>query len=209
MKKAFLILVFSMLFFASCKNEGENVVTEKYQSVINNNAIADELISKSVDISEFGRLNLPYRLQGSYSLALDIESVDEVLGLDILRTNGESVYSIHKFTNKNDEEGYCFISYESEMVVDSWFVIKVPSKSDFQKIKGDKTTLEQIKQLDPATIVFEGNEPSSYHRFSDGTMMEIRYKENDGYMIVKDYGVSKDPANIVKNLLPKDLSLVN
>jgi len=197
-----------MIFLAGCKNERVNNLTENYQSIVNNQTKADDLITKSVDIAECDRLKLPYRLQGSFSLALNMNSVKDTLGLECLRVNGKSVYSVHKFSNDNGEEGYCFISYESEVVIDSWFVIKIPSRSDFKKIKKKETTLEQIKQLDPATIVFDADEPISYHRFADGTMMEVRYQNNGVTTIVKDYGISKDPANIVKSLLPIDLMLV-
>jgi len=211
MKKIIYIIILCALLLSGCNdNKGVNNMSDKYKSTIENSISANELISKSINIQQFSenRLDLPYNLQGGLSLALIIENVKDTIGLECLRNNKNSVYSVHKYTNESGQSGYCFISYDSEVVIDSWFVIIIPKKSDFLGIIKNKTTLEEIKQLDPATIIFEGDEPISYHRFIDGTIMEIEYTINKGDMIVKDYGVNKDPSNIVKNLLSIDLDLV-
>lgn len=202
MKRFLCVFFVFMILLVGCKKGGENIVTEKYVQ-------ANNLVTKNVNVSEFGALNLPYRLQGSRSMAFNMDFVKDMVGLECLRTNDKVSYSVHKVSFANDIEGYAFISYNSEAVIDTWFVVKIPSKSEFENIKVNKTTLEQIKQLDPATIVYDSDEPVSYHRFSDGTMMEIYYKNNGDKLVVKEYGISEDPANIVENLLPIDLELVN
>ena len=202
----FIMIFVFLLSMIGCANEMSNL------NETNNNIEierADKLIVKSFLINEYGdRLILPYSLQGAYSSIVEQRDVEEIIGLECLREKGNVIYSVHKFINENGMSGYCFISYDSIRVIDSWFVIKIPSKFEFEGIKVNKTTIEEIKLLDPATIIFDSDEPSSYHRFSDGTMMEIRYKDLNGVMVVKDYGISEDPSNIVKHLLPIDLSLV-
>lgn len=193
----------------SNKYKGSDSMPSQYQSMINNTKRFCNISTKSFSINDFGRLNLPYKLQGSYSLSLTIDNVKETIGLDCLRDNKGFVYSVHRFTNNDNQPGYCFISYDSVRVIDSWFVVKIPDKSKFKVIKSNKTTLSDIKLLDPATILFDGDEPQSYHRFSDGTAIEIRYTKNGDTYTVKDYGFVEDPITIVKYLLPVDMQLIS
>ena len=210
MRKILCMMVMFILLLTACNNDEGSVMRE---SVVP----ADELITKSIKISEFIELapSEPWCLQGagSFMLLNDLNNVKEMVGLECLRVNGESKYSVHKIDFENGTEGYCSISYkgDADRVVDSWFVVKMPSKFRFNMIGefgANRTTLEEIKQLDPATLVFGEVSPTSYHRFSDGTMMEIRYKNENGTIVMRDYGIDDDPANIVNHLFPTDLDLI-
>lgn len=182
---------------------------EVEKTISSNNIPFTELITKENKISDFGRLKLPYDLQGAYSLRLSIDDVKATLGLECYRTNGEYVYSVHKVLFEDGTTNYCFISYSSDIVIDTWFVSEIPSKDNFDKIKKGKTTFQQIKKLDKAAIIYDTDEPTSYHRFSDGTMMIIQYSEEDGINVVEDYTLTSDPVDIVNRLLTIDFDLIN
>lgn len=202
-------LVFSLIFLlAGCGKGKEDVLSNSITSASDDIVPFTELVTKENKLSDFGRLELPYDLQGTFSLCLEKDYVKNTLGIECLRKNGEYEYSVHKVLFDDGTINYCFISYQSGFVVDSWFVSKIPSKSSFRKIAKDKTTLEQVKQIDKATMFFGDESPSSYHRFSDGTMMIIEYSGIDESSVVTDYYVEQDPVNIVNHLLPADLKLI-
>lgn len=210
MKKilAFISIAILVISFVGCEMEKKTTSSNSTISPTDNNIPFTELITKENKLSDFGRLNLPYDLQGSYSLRLSIEDVKTTLGLECYRTNGEYAYSVHKVLFDDNTTNYCFISYTSDAVVDTWFVSKIPSKESFNKIKKDKTTFEQIKQMDNATIIFDADKPVSYHRFLDGTMMIIQYADLNGTKVVEDYTITQDPVDIVNHLLIEDLNLI-
>lgn len=168
----------------------------------------NEIKLEPIKVDEFGRLSLPYNLQGTYSTMLKIADVEKMVGIGCMRDTEDTQYSVHKVGFENNVEGYCFISYRKGFVVDSWFVTKIPSLYDFAKVKKNKTTSEDIKKIDPATIVFDTDTPVSYHRFANGLMLEIRYANKEGKLVVQEYGLYQEPSGIVKKLLPSDLALV-
>lgn len=205
MRKILLFCVLLTILFSGCSSN-------KWNSIIDKNQISSQInenITKCINVQDFGCLDLPYHIQGTYSYALTMTYVEDTIGIECLRVNGQKTYSIHKVLFENGKEGYCFISYDSTRVIDSWFVVKLPSKLEFlTTIKRNFTSFEQVKQLDPATILFDTDEPTSYHRFYDGSTMEITYKNVNGILIVKDRYISKDPVDIVKTILPEDMSLI-
>lgn len=171
---------------------------------------ANDLITTSISIEEMGRLSLPGRVQGGMSFALSKDYVKELVGLECFRRNGNVEYSVHKVVLETDKEVYCFIFYQDGIVADSWFVQNLPSKSRFLKKMLEKdVTLEEIQLLDPATVIIDLDENISYHRFSDGTIMEICYDEVDGKLVVSDYHISTDTFNAVNNLLDIDREMIN
>ena len=173
--------VVSMIVMSACSinNQQGSIntgISEKLQSIVRYED-ANSIISSIINYSELGRLELPYHLQGSYSIALTLEDVEESIGVECLRINSTAIYSIHKVKFENGNNGYCFISYKNGIVIDSWCVTNFPSKSQFKAIQCNITSVEEIKSIDPDTLVFEAQTPVSYHRFSDGSMMEIYYKK--------------------------------
>lgn len=202
MKKivSIILIILCILTVSACNYE--YIKKDKY-------IMADEAITKIIEISDFEeRLKLPYNLQGSFSLSLTKNDVEKTIGIECLRDNEKCEYSTHKVRFDNGDICYCFISYQSERVVDTWFVSTIPNKKQFMSIKQDETTFDEIRSLDPAAIIFYADEPVSYHRFKDGTMMEIVYNKVGDKFIVKEYGIEDDPVNIVKNLITSDLELI-
>lgn len=186
--------------------------SSKYDDKINNQFLISN-ITNVIDIEKYNYVNLPYKITQSMNIARNLKSIDELLETKcIFKKNGNRYYSVTKFKSKANELGYCFMLYYHQsddlILIDSWFVVKIPDKSKFKQIKSNKTTFSDIKQLDPAAIIYDGDKPFSYHRFLEGTAIEIRYtKDGDSY-IVKDYVFEKDPVAIVRNLLPIDLELI-
>lgn len=202
--KRIIVIILIALFISSLP--GCNI---DYKKENDYDSMAENSILKIVNIDDFGeRLKLPYTLQGSFSLSLTKNDVKNSIGIEHLRKCQDYEYSIHKVKFDDGSINYCFISYEGEAVIDTWFVSKIPNKELFLKIEKRKTNFDQIKGIDKAAIIFDANEPISYHRFNDGTIMEIVYNKIGDDFFVKEFGLSEDPVSIVKHLSMSDLKLI-
>lgn len=153
---------------------------------------------------------LPYSRLLMYSNLPSKEDVEESIGIEYLRTVGESQYSIHKVKLESEKVVYAFVTYVNDVVIDTWFVEKIPPKTDFLNITKGKTTYDDINEIDPFLLPLNKKEKliESFHRFEDGTMMSITYKKVNGVLVVDDYLIEDDPAGIVKNLFPIDVNLI-
>lgn len=212
----FLIVcvISTTLLLASCNSSKQKIrrsddLPEKYKLLINNQKQVENFQGEILFENGGGRFLLPYSYQVSFSSVLIMEHVQEDLGIDYLRNNNGALYSIHPFENEMGEKGYCIISYNDVAVIDSWPVITIPNKMKFQKLEIGRTTFRNIKEYDPAACLDEDAvEPSSYHRFLDGSTIDIFYQKQGEDYIVKEYTFRSDPVDVIKNLLPMDLKLI-
>ncbi|MDE6149769.1 MAG: hypothetical protein K2F81_06715 [Ruminococcus sp.] len=204
MKKTILaILLFSILTFLGCRNDktDKNIVDSDLE-------MANKIVNKTFNQEEYIYTLLPQTMLQIKSHIPSIDDIKNLIGLECLRHNDKLTYSIHKFKNQDAQEGYCFISYDEEQVVDCWFVVKVPDKKQFLNLKVNINSFNDIKKLDSAATLYEFDTPCSIHRFKDGSMITIYYEKTDNEYIIKNFDWTDDPAHIVENILPIDLELI-
>ena len=85
-------------------------------------------------------------------------------------------------------------------VIDGYLATgSMPDKADFNHIMG--LTKDEIMELDASSCFFEDY---SYHRFSDGCVLEIKYCDNQ----VSEYSYLNHP-NVLDYLLPQDQAVIN
>lgn len=204
MKKTILaILLFSILTFIGCRNDkiDETIVDSDLE-------MANKIVNKTFSQEEYIYTFLPQTMLQIKSHIPSIDDIKYLIGLECLRHNDNTTYSIHRFKNQDSQEGYCFISYDEEQVVDCWFVVKIPDKKQFSNLKVNVNSFNDIKKLDSAAALYEFDTPCSIHRFIDGSMVEIDYKKVDKKYIISNISWSEDPSQIVKKLLKVDLNLI-
>ena len=201
-----------ILVFSGCKNvkitETNGYLSQQRSTNSEQYNSADDIITKVVTVDDLGVLQLPHDLLMSMSNLPDINFVRENIGIECLRDNGEVSYSIHKVKLTEGEVVYAFIIYDDGFVIDTWFVKSMPNKDNFLNIVEGVTTLDDIKKMDVATILYDENNPCTFHRFNDGTKMLINYVNKEGVLIVNDFSVDVDPVEIVDSLLTIDLKLL-
>jgi len=141
----------------------------------------------------------------------------------LLRYNNHFFYSVIPAVFENDVYGYVFKFYVADNStdediylpdaleeVDSWPTVRNLKKSQFITVIDGIATLEDIKRIDPATNFcdYTNGTASSYHRFLDGSIMFINYKQKGNKWVVSFHKVYKDLANFTDILLPIDLKLI-
>ncbi|MDP4119707.1 MAG: hypothetical protein Q8876_01440 [Bacillota bacterium] len=159
----------------------------------------------------------------SMNRCIRISNVDMEIGVHYLRSiNHGLYYSVQPLKNYDGKVAYGFFLYGKNGDLDaSWVVEKLPKKSNFESIKIGKTTMNDIKKIDPGLIQDCGlimpnsqypngmqTDASSYHRLSDGTRAAIYYKKMNNSLVVCNITFQKDPVDFVHKLLPQDLALI-
>lgn len=177
------------------------------------NYIMKPSINKVSDSENFqkimpGNMVFPYVIQSGYSIAISPEDVEKRIGMNYFRYNNGRYYSVHK-CNYENIDGYLFITYSDGIVIDGWFVSKMPDKDKFEKLIKGKSTFSDIQKLDDSSILINNGTYKSYHRFNDGTMIEILYKTENKNKVVIDYKWCNDPIRVWDNLLQIDKELIN
>ena len=168
---------------------------------------------KKVELTEkIEQLSVPSEIGSFMSVCYRIEDLKSEGIVDIVRFNKSRFYSVTPV-----EDGrYLFLLYtddDSHCVVDGYLASGFADKKYFKDIKIG-TDRDKILKKDKNAYVSDN---SSYHRFSDGTIMVISYsKKEDGRYTVSDYysysaDESKDDLyreSVVNYLLPEDLELL-
>ena len=154
-------------------------------------------------------------LRAGGSFRPSITDYKDILGPINYKGAGEECYSVHEYSTSGVPKGYCFIRHDlidenyGAMIWDTWCVVQIPSKRDFQNIKRGEATFDYILQLDPAAMLIEhASSRKSYHRFLDGTIAEVSYQKHDDQFVVYYIHFEDDPKGFVKILQPEDLALI-
>jgi len=141
----------------------------------------------------------------------------------LLRYNNNFFYCVAPVIFDSGEKGYVFQFYrnyeasddgifpDSLEHIDSWPVVHRLNKIKFISVVNGISTFDTIKKLDPSAYMCERPGPiiASYHRFLDGTVMEIEYKQKGEEWIVHFHRTYHDVMNFKNILLPIDLALIS
>ena len=117
---------------------------------------------------------------------------------ELLRNNRGFYYSILRPNRK----GFVFYSLRDGEIIDEAYIVKIPSKQKMIRIL-------KVAKVDETAILSKKNQCYSWHRFDDGTMLEIEYSTNDWVDLrVKKWKWKNDPVNLINNILKKDYDLI-
>lgn len=201
------IIIFSVLI-CLCGMVGYQIFKTNQRRIDKQYDSASILINKVFEQKEYADSFLPKNYLLMHSYLPSIDSIKESIGLECLRDNNGFSYSVHKFINEEKKTVYCFISYNNEVVKDFWFVSKIPSKLRFKMLMKNINDLDDVKNIDSATFLYDFETPCSFHRFKDGSMVKINYNKDGNKYIISSFEWMEDPSHIVENLLPIDLELI-
>ena len=204
------LAVLSLFVLVSCDNnniakESEIPdVTINSGTVVNNeNKTQDEilaLIDNETDSYDLITQSYDFDLLFDFSFSGSLEEVNKVAKIECIRKVDDLVYTIHRV----NEGGKLLLFYEfnkesdSWIAYDSWWFFKPLHKEDFSKVEVDKTTADDIFEIDPATIVFPfGDGDRSFHILQDYSVITIWYDcdDHDSYNKVRKIECDAIPEN--------------
>lgn len=142
----------------------------------------EEAIDSNVEIMDF--LNL-YDVNHKLTLTDAQDSFSDTCSIQ--RLQNKKIYMISNFRDGNTERYGMIFFDENEKLLGGVFLNRLTSIDDFNFVKENKTTLEEICNIDTGTyIFFEDGNPVSYHYFEDGSYLKLLYKKSDkGYIVNK------------------------
>lgn len=212
-KRLFLLVVTAALLItaAGC---GSGVQGIDYD----NKAKVSETEEKTLTAQEKEVLSRPNEVQMTMSFTYDMKELKDEKVVDIIRFNKERYYSVATVENGR----YLFLLYsgdtekeaeengENLIVVDGYLASGFADKEDFRDF-GKGMTKEEVLSLDLNSYVF--SEDDSYHRFSDKSILSVRYELNDaGQYVVSDYEYyypGDERESVIEYLLSEDLELIS
>jgi len=198
-KKIVCLILIILLLSSGCSEKTSSKANTKTEQEIlalaNNEKPKEYLITKKIfpiysfssdDIWNYGLSN-----------GTTVEEVNRVCEIECLRHVGEYYYAI--FRPLNGGWLYLLFSYKAEeqkyTVVDSWYFKKPVYKADFEKLKLKKSTLLDVRRINP--FAYEALGTSGINPFScDYT--------DDGYCVLVEYD-TRD----TEELTPKDYYICN
>ncbi|NLV22812.1 MAG: hypothetical protein GXY49_12670 [Syntrophomonadaceae bacterium] len=167
--------------------------------------------TNKVGKSEMQSINLPYSIRENISFAINSDMIERMYGKpQVIRKLQERTYEIRDM----DDGSKLFVIYEnkSSHVTDIWRLKTLLSHQSLKNIDVGKTTLNDIKNVDPYTAIFETskNHGISEHRLKDNEALIINYKRSGSTWVVVDYRYIKpDPSGFSTIIIPADLSQIS
>ena len=202
----------------SSTNEKDETRIDEITGLIDNDENYNQLITREINSNDF------VRFVTESSNILTVEEYNTKFQIECLRKpNDNSLYSI----NKTDSGGvlYTFFggSHEDNNLYCWYYVLKSLEYNDFQSIVSETSTIDDVKQIDPATIIYESMiheqetnddyQMYSAHYLKDG-ILRINYALKDGAYIIVGMDYSKgffateigfsDGSNFPVRILDKD-----
>jgi len=172
--------------------------------------IEKDKISK-VGKSEMQSTNLPYSIRENISFAISSAMIERMYGKpQVIRKLQERTYEIRDM----DDGSKIFVIYDnkSSRVTDIWRLKTLLSHQSLKNIDVGKTTLNDIKNVDPYTAIFETSKDHgiSEHRLKDNEVLIIDYKRMDNIWTVEKFRYIKpDPSGFSAIIIPADLSQIS
>lgn len=150
-------------------------------------------------------LNLPNYVRMTLSVVHDINALKADGSVGIVRYNKNKYYSITPIKSGR----YLLILYgengDTLNHIDGFLVSTLANKDDFKDVSVGMDKEEIIKK-DPSACVLDY---SSYHRFSDKSILYIKYEKNaENQYVVSDYYYLIDPVSVLDYLLPMDFERI-
>jgi len=188
----------------------DNKTEQEILALANNEKSKEELITQK----DFPDIYLGWEVK-NYDLSMEV--INRTLGkIECLRKVGDYYYGVFETINGGWE--YLLFSYNSKyqeyIASDEWYFKEPIYKADYEKLKVNKSTLQDVRNFNPvvADAYFYTSSPCTVDYTYDGYRVEIEYddryvKEKSTY---KDYYISKitiEPVGedtVLHNLLPID-----
>lgn len=196
----FSIILLIMFLMCGCSDKSKNL----YE--YNNDISAVQIHQKnSILYNELKTITLPFDI--SVSRIITIQQLKRNYELaNTIRYNNGKYYSIDKL----DEEHYLLMLYEIKsdnelILVDGFITSKLINKDDFKKVSIG-TSKEYVFEIDNNSFDFENY---SYHRFSDSSVIRIKYvKDSNGHYLVNNIQELDSKNSVIYYLIDKDRKLI-
>lgn len=178
-----LILIFGIVCLSGCSNT--NISSNSQDSI----------------------LNTPFSIRSAMSIAIRKADIASQYGKpDVTRKQKDYSYEIRILS---DGSKFFVIYNSADIVSDEWRLNKLLSRSDFEKIIIGKSTVGDVKKIDPYFQVFEYSDNRvmaiSEHRLKDGDLLTIKYKKVDNEWIVDAVTyIEQDSSGFASKILPED-----
>lgn len=199
-----MAIIFILIGMASC-NTNITACPKGQEKILYDNEIPiPSLKVEKKILDEISNLALPYKIQGIKGVVYSLDQLQADGLISVVRFHPEkcryySVTPVEKGT-------YLLLLYSdytessSPYVIDGYLAAgSMPDKALFHNIIG--LTKEEVRELDVSSCFFGDY---SYHRFSDGSVLEIKYCDNQ----VSEYSYLNHP-NVLDYLLPQDQAVIN
>lgn len=221
MKLKYALAILNLFLFLSmgltgCRKEAESVQKDgfpagvpeeqKLQIAYDNETDLDEL--EELEYSGLiENLSIPYCLRSMLSVVYDIEELREEEIAGIVRYHHGKFYSAARIEGGS----YLFLLYlgtdiDQNFLVDGFLVSGFADKTFFEGISKGMKQEEIIKKDPSACIALDGE--YSYHRFSDRSVLQIKYTLEDKQYVVSEFEFLQDQLSVVDYLLPQDLEKI-
>lgn len=198
-----ITMVISALFFSACHNRQE--------TLHNNHVNMADLVcvdEQNADVQNIIRyVNLPYGTEKTFSRVIYLSSLKKAGLAGAVRYNRERYYTVDKLSDGR----YMFLllslngndlpTEDNLMVEDGCIVSDLMPREVFKTVQIGMRK-EEILALDKNAEVGEN---CSSHRFSDGSVVAIRYETMDNQEVVVEMTETDNTDSVFSCLLAKDL----
>lgn len=189
-----VVLLFTM---AGCDEPDSKV---PYNNKMNVSDVQAQEITDEIE-----RLAYPNHVSMSLSFVKYIDDLKESGIVNIVRFNKGRYYSVTPCADNK----YLFLLYnessEQIYVIDGFLVSVLADKDDFKDIFVGQDRDEILKK-DPSSFVLEDY---SYHRFSDKSVLCVKYELNDeNRYVVSEYEYIEMSDSVLDYLLKQDLQKI-
>lgn len=204
--KKFLLSMFSILLLATAGcSSSQNYIT--YDNGADITDIKAMELTEQIETPAF-----PSEMRAGMSVCHNIDDLRTENIVEIVRFNNGRYYSVTPVENGQ----YLFLLYadnDDHCVIDGYLAAGFSDKEDFKDLQAGEDRDEILSN--DANAYVAGN--TSYHRFSDKTVLVIEYEEEtaDKYIVSDFYSYNSadykdDPyrESVIDYLLPNDLKLL-
>lgn len=202
-----ILLFMSIIFLlatAGCSSSKKTIAYDNESDITDIKALA---LTEQIET-----LALPSEIRAGMSVCYSVDDLKSENIVEIVRFNNGRYYSVTPVENGQ----YLFLLYadnDDHCVIDGYLAAGFSDNEVFKDLQAGENRDEILSKDSNAYVV----DNSSYHRFSDKTVLVIKYVEdNAGKYIVSDFysynsaDYKDDPyrESVVDYLLPKDLELL-
>jgi hypothetical protein len=155
-------------------------------------------------------LNLPYEVRMQTSYVMREKQIQSRYGEpNLTRKAGEYVYEIRNI----DDGSKLYVIYDSKngKVHDIWRLRELFKKEDFDNIKINSSTFDDVNNIDEYCLYFgdEEGEGISEHRLLNNEVLIIHYIKNNDIATVKELEfITPDPSSFTTILKKNDLKQI-
>lgn len=201
-----LLLASFFCVFTGCSSKKNNNVVIEY----NNSTSVEESTPINADIIEEA-LYLPYTMRYSMSFHEEFEYVQDKEIFGIIRYSKGKYYTVSKLSDGSFffmlfSKIKTYTNANNLILSDGFRVKKLIDKEMFKEIQKG-TNKNKVLELDPLSY---DKETYTIHRFSDKSVIMVRYQEDQNNNLVVKEIVEMDTKNsVLSYLIPQDFALIS